>query len=103
MLMPASISGAHDKIIERYLASDHSTNQDTVLNRVWMKRHDGSFIPVKITVKICASERLGLILVSFINPFEDIIKENLNCNYKQAYLMLANELGIVTDVSFSFK
>jgi hypothetical protein len=101
--MPNSFANAHDKIIERYLASDHSTNQETVLKRVWMKRQDGSFIPAKITVTICASERLGLILVASINPFEDIVKENLNCNYKQAYLLLANELGIITDMSLSFQ
>jgi len=102
-LIPPQIAQIHDRILERYLSNDHNRFHSTTLKRVWMKKADGSIIPVKLQIQTAVSSQKGIILVAFVNPFEEIVTSNLTTKPENAHILLADEFDYVFAASGTFK
>lgn len=101
--MPKLIAPIHEKLIERYLMGNHKKHLSNFFERIWLKDSDMSIIPCKLEVQTCVSASKGLILVGFFDPVGEIVAQNMNCRFKDAYIVLTDELGYIMCASSNFK
>ena len=73
-----------------------------MLPRVWITRLDNTIIHSSITVQVCVSQKLGLVLAAAINPFLDVLTETFSATADGINILLTDDLGYISNTSKNF-